>query len=66
MDIEVTVADSRTGNLEFHQPGCAHLSRLRDPRTSVRSVEWLRSVQTEAKDLGTANPLAPCLRKAVR
>jgi hypothetical protein len=65
-EIEVTTADDhRRGMIEFHKPGCAHLRSKDVLSTSTKTVEDLRSWRDEAKELGTPNPVAPCLRKEV-
>lgn len=64
--IAVTVADAPEGFLAFHAPGCAHLNRLRNPRPGERDASDLREIQAEAAELNCTNPIAPCLRKAIR
>lgn len=64
--IQVTAADdARRALLTFHKPGCAHLRSLEVLSTSGSSVQTLRAFQDEAKELGTPNPVAPCLRSVV-
>jgi hypothetical protein len=62
--IAVTVADANDA-LAFHVPGCAHLSRLRNPRDGERSLRTLLELHEEARSLNAPSPIAPCLRKIV-
>lgn len=58
--------EARTGDLVWHAPGCNHVAKGVEPTTHDEDVEFLRSIQAEAKDLNTRNPVAPCLRRAIR
>lgn len=65
-NITATTADDHKRAMgTYHKPGCAHLRSLEVLGTHEYAIATLQAFQAEAKELGTPNPIAPCLRKEV-